>query len=72
MWPDLLTDRFRRLPALSFDFVHEPEATRPNVIVVEPDYGRLARSSSVGMPATNHPPVPISSARHSCAKCTRH
>ena len=59
MWPELLTDRFRRLPALSFDFVYEPDATRPNVIVVEPDYDDSPVHLS-GHASDNHPPLPMS------------
>jgi len=59
MWPELLTDRFRRLPQLSFDFVHEPDATRPNVIVVEPDYDDSPVHLN-GHACDNHPPVPMS------------
>ena len=59
MWPDLLSDRFRRLPALSFDFVHESDATRPQVIVVEPDYDDTPVHLS-GHACDNHPPLPMS------------
>ncbi|MEI9936567.1 MAG: alkaline phosphatase family protein [Pseudomonadota bacterium] len=59
MWPELLTDRFRRLPALSFDFVHEPDATRPSVIVIEPDYEDSPVHLS-GHASDNHPPLPMS------------
>ncbi len=59
MWGDLLSDRFRRLPALAFDFVHEADATRPQVIVVEPDYDDSPVHLS-GHACDNHPPVPMS------------
>ncbi|HYQ04796.1 MAG TPA: alkaline phosphatase family protein [Polyangiaceae bacterium] len=59
MWPDLLSDSFRRLPQLSFDFVHEPDATRPQVIVVEPDYDDSPVHLS-GHACDNHPPLPMS------------
>ncbi|HYQ43419.1 MAG TPA: alkaline phosphatase family protein [Polyangiaceae bacterium] len=59
MWPYLLTDRFRRLPQLSFDFVHESDATRPQVIVVEPDYDDSPVHLS-GHACDNHPPLPMS------------
>jgi len=59
MWQDLLSDRFRRLPALSFDFVHEPDASRPQVIVVEPDYDDTPVHLS-GHACDNHPPLPMS------------
>jgi phospholipase C len=58
MWPELLTDRFRRLPALSFDFLHEPDATRPKVIVIEPDYDDSPVHLS-GHANDNHPPLPV-------------
>jgi phospholipase C len=59
MWPDLLTDRFRRLPDLSFDFQHEAEATHPKVIVIEPDYDDSPVHLS-GHSSDNHPPLPMS------------
>jgi len=59
MWPELLTPRFRRLSDLSFDFVHEADDTRPQVIVVEPDYDDTPVHLS-GHACDNHPPLPMS------------
>ncbi|HET7544728.1 MAG TPA: alkaline phosphatase family protein [Polyangiaceae bacterium] len=58
MWPELLTPRFRRLPDLSFDFVHEADDTRPQVIVIEPDYDDTPVHLS-GHACDNHPPLPM-------------
>jgi len=58
MWPDLLSDRFRRLSALSFDFQHEPDATKPHVIVIEPDYDDTPVHLS-GHANDIHPPLPM-------------
>jgi phospholipase C len=58
MWPHLLGDRFRRLPHLSLDFQHEPAATAPEVIVIEPDYEDSPVHLS-GHASDNHPPLPM-------------
>lgn len=58
LWPELLTDRFRRLSALSFDFLHEADATRPKVIIIEPDYDDSPVHLS-GHASDNHPPLPM-------------
>jgi phospholipase C len=59
MWPELLTPRFRRLADLSFDIVHEADDTRPQVIVIEPDYDDTPVHLS-GHACDNHPPLPMS------------
>ncbi len=58
MWPALLTDKFRRLSALSFDFQHEPANEQPHVIVIEPDYDDSPVHLS-GHSCDNHPPLPM-------------
>jgi len=58
MWPALLTDNFRRLSSLSFDFQHEPASEQPKVIVVEPDYDDSPVHLS-GHACDNHPPLPM-------------
>ena len=58
MWPLLLTDHFRSLSQLSFDAQHEPDASFPQVIFVEPDYDDSPVHLS-GHASDNHPPVPM-------------
>jgi phospholipase C len=58
LWPALLTDKFRRLSALSFDFQHEPANEQPHVIVIEPDYDDSPVHLS-GHSCDNHPPLPM-------------
>ena len=58
LWPELLTDKFRRLSALSFDFQHEPANEQPHVIVIEPDYDDSPVHLS-GHSCDNHPPLPM-------------
>jgi phospholipase C len=56
MWDDALGPNFRRFPALARDFQTEAEATFPQVIVVEPEYGDVPVHLG-GHPNDNHPPL---------------
>ena len=56
MWDDALGPAFRRFPALARDFQSEADATFPQVIVVEPEYGDVPVHLG-GHPNDNHPPL---------------
>ena len=58
MWPALLTDRFRFLPALREDVLRESDADFPQVLWIEPDYDDLPVHLS-GHANDNHPPVQV-------------
>jgi phospholipase C len=51
-----LGDNFRSIQQLPADFQHEPDATAPQVIFVEPDYGDSPVHFGSG-PNDNHPPL---------------
>jgi phospholipase C len=51
-----LSDNFRSIQQLPADFQHEPDATVPQVIFVEPDYGDSPVHFGAG-PNDNHPPL---------------
>jgi phospholipase C len=57
-WDRLLGPNFKRLPALSNDILNEPDATWPQVIFIEPDYGDSPVHLS-GHACDNHPPLAV-------------
>jgi phospholipase C len=58
VWPFLPTEHFRRFSNLANDFATEPDATRPQVIFIEPDYFDSPVRLS-GQPCDDHAPLPM-------------
>jgi phospholipase C len=58
VWPFLPTDHFRRYSQLASDMATESDATRPQVIFIEPDYFDSPVRLS-GQPCDDHAPLPM-------------